>query len=183
MQNSEFAYFSSKRSLGVNAWNKCLIHHLGGMLAWKNGLRFWVRALAVPFSGIWKIDNFLTFRNTLLYIGVWMQVDGLQSAVCCLWQVQYVAWMWGRGCLWQVGSTSWLLSQYSPPAQSSCTRLRHLFENRPKECQNIWPYTIHLKSERPCRPVFDNFYNFLPKVRMSSLHCVSTVERTLSTLY
>ena len=96
------------------------------------------------------------------------------GSVCCL-DV--------REGLLVTGSTSWLLSQYSPPAQSSCTGLRHLFENRPKECQNIWHNTIHLKSERPCRPLFANYYNFPPKVRMSILHSVSTEERTLSTLY
>ena len=35
----------------VNTWNKCLIHHFGGMVAWKSGLNFWIWALEVPFSG------------------------------------------------------------------------------------------------------------------------------------
>ena len=34
----------------VNTWNKCLIHHFGGVLAWKSGLNFWIWALKVPFS-------------------------------------------------------------------------------------------------------------------------------------
>ena len=39
-----------------NAWNKCLIHHFGGMLAWKSGLRFWFGVLEVPCSGAWTWD-------------------------------------------------------------------------------------------------------------------------------
>ena len=31
-----------------------LLHHFGGMLAWKSGLSFLIRALKVPFSGTWK---------------------------------------------------------------------------------------------------------------------------------
>ena len=37
----------------INAQNKCLFHHFGGMLAWKSGLRFWFGALEVPFLGAW----------------------------------------------------------------------------------------------------------------------------------
>ena len=42
------------RSQVVNETNKHLLHHFGGMLAWKSGLRFWIRALNVPFLGTLK---------------------------------------------------------------------------------------------------------------------------------
>ena len=38
----------------INAQNKCLFHHFGGMLAWKSGLGFSIRALENPFLGTWK---------------------------------------------------------------------------------------------------------------------------------
>ena len=38
----------------INAQNKCLFHHFGGMLAAKSGLRFQFRAPEVPFFGTWK---------------------------------------------------------------------------------------------------------------------------------
>ena len=37
-----------------NAWNKCLFHHFGGMLALKSGLHFFVSASEVPLFGTWK---------------------------------------------------------------------------------------------------------------------------------
>ena len=38
----------------VNESNKHPFHHFGGILAWKSGLKFWIRALQNPFSGTWK---------------------------------------------------------------------------------------------------------------------------------
>ena len=35
----------------LNAQNKRVLHHFGGMLALKSGLRFFVSALSVPFFG------------------------------------------------------------------------------------------------------------------------------------
>ena len=34
--------------------NKSVLHHIGGMLALKSGLRFFVSAPEVPFSGTWN---------------------------------------------------------------------------------------------------------------------------------
>ena len=41
----------------VNTWNKYLVHHFGGVFAWKSGLRFLIRALEVPFSGTSKCQK------------------------------------------------------------------------------------------------------------------------------
>ena len=99
------------------------------------------------WSVCWWSVCCLDVREGLLVTG--------SGSVCCL-DV--------REGLLVTGSTSWLLSQYSPPAQSSCTGLRHLFENRPKECQNIWPYTIIWKARDPadrCSTIFIIFYQKL----------------------
>ena len=43
--------------------DKYLFHHFGGMLAWKSGLSFFIRALKNPFSGTWKWASHITYNK------------------------------------------------------------------------------------------------------------------------
>ena len=47
----EFAYYTFKSGKWIK---QTPTPPFWGMLAWKSGLRFWIRALEVPFLGTWK---------------------------------------------------------------------------------------------------------------------------------
>ena len=47
------SFFTRENCKKGAIFQNCLFHPFGGMLAWKNGLGFWIRALKVPFLGTW----------------------------------------------------------------------------------------------------------------------------------
>ena len=71
MQNSEFAYFSSKSGKHMK---QMLVHHFGGVLAWKSGLRFWIPALEVPFSVVGRPTQLIYISDIYLLINTEIQI-------------------------------------------------------------------------------------------------------------